>query len=180
MFGFSVASRSQPPWGLNIRSLLNHETSVECSSEGLDLSGRMRHSAVSAQPTNAHPIERKINDRGGVEGQHLAENQATDNGDAEGFAKFGTGSGAQGERQSAEECRHGGHEDWPKTQNACLEDGVSGRLAIHAFGSEGEIDHHDGVLFDDANQENDSDDGDNTEIQVKNHQGQKGADTSGR
>ena len=52
----------------------------------------------------------------------------------------------------------------------------AGLLLLLAFGRQREVDHHDGVLLHDANQQDDADNGDNIQIDVEEHQGQHGAD----
>ena len=59
------------------------------SSEGLDMFLPFEL-AVSAQPFDSQAVQREINDRRGVEREHLAQNQAADNGDAERIAEFRT------------------------------------------------------------------------------------------
>src|SRR5215831_12608163 len=55
--------------------------------------------------------EAQVDDRGGVEGQQLAEDQAADDGDAERAAELGAHAGSESQRHSAEERGHGGHDD---------------------------------------------------------------------
>ena len=54
-------------------------------------------------------IEIEIDDRSGEERKELAENQASDNSDAEGAAQFGADTCAKSERERSEEGGHGGH-----------------------------------------------------------------------
>ena len=49
-----------------------------------------------------------------------------------------------------------------------------------AFGVEGEVDDHDAVLLDDADEQDDADDGDDVEIEVEELEGEEGADAGGR
>ena len=51
-----------------------------------------------------------------------------------------------------------------------------GGLAFLALGFEREVDHHDGVLLHDADQQDDADQRDDAEIGVADHQGQQRAD----
>ena len=71
---------------------------------------------------------------------------------------------AECERQAAEQRRHRGHDDGPETQQACLEDGLFRRFAFFAFGLKGEVDHHDGILLHDADEQNDADQRDDAEF----------------
>ena len=109
------------------------------------------------------PIEEEIDDRRGEEGQHLAHDQAADDGDAQRMAQLGADAGAQHQRQRAEQRRHGGHQDRAEAQQAGLMDRLARRLALAALGLEREVDHHDRVLLDDADQQDDADDGDDVE-----------------
>jgi len=54
----------------------------------------------------------------------------------------------------------GGHQDRTKAQHACFDDGVVGVLTFVPLGGQSEVDHNDGVLFHDADQQNDADDHD--------------------
>ena len=47
------------------------------------------------------PVEAEVDDRRGVEGEHLAEDQAADDGDAEGAAQLGAHARAEGQGQGA-------------------------------------------------------------------------------
>ncbi len=125
-------------------------------------------------------VEVQIDDRGGVERQHLADDQAADDGDAERAAQFGAGAGAERQGEGAEQGGHGGHHDGTEAQHAGFEDGVAGVLAFGALRRQGEIDHHDGVFLDDADQQNDADDGDDAEVGFGDHQSEQRADARGR
>src|SRR5229473_89264 len=114
----------------------------------------------------AEPREGKVDHRRGEQGQHLADDQATDDGDAERMAQLRSGAGAEHQRQGAEQRRRRRHQNRAQAQQASLVDGLARRLALLALGIEGEVDHHDGVLLDDADQENDADDGDDAEDDI--------------
>ena len=64
---------------------------------------------VSAKPFDSQAVQREINDRRSVEREHLAQNQAADNGDAERITEFRTRASAESQGQSAKEGGHGGH-----------------------------------------------------------------------
>src|SRR5437870_8819550 len=78
--------------------------------------------------------------------------------------RLGAGAHAERQRQAAQQRRHGGHDDRAETQQASLENGRLRALAFVAFGFEREVDHHDGVLFYDANEQNDPDHSDDAQI----------------
>ena len=113
---------------------------------------------LAAAQAPGEAVEHQVDDRGGEQGQHLADEQAADDGDAEGPAQFGAGAAAEHQGQRAEEGGHGGHQDRAEAEQAGLEDGFARRFALLAFGGEGEVDHHDGVLLHDADQQDDADD----------------------
>ena len=126
------------------------------------------------------PVEVEIDHRRGEQRQHLADDQAADDGEAERLAQLGAGALAQHQRQRAEDRRHGGHHDRPEAQQARLVDGVARRQAFDALGFQREVDHHDGVLLDDADQQDDADDGDDVEVVAEQHQRQQRADAGRR
>ena len=113
-------------------------------------------------PDAAQPAPRRskaeIDHRRREQRQHLADEQAADDGDAERMAQLGAGAGAEHQRQRAEERRQRRHQDRPEAQQAGLVDRLARRLAFVALGVEREVDHHDRVLLDDADQQDDADD----------------------
>ncbi len=58
----------------------------------------------------------------------------------------------------------GGHHDRPKSQERGLINGFYRILTLFTLGIEGKIDHHDPVLLHDADQQNNTDQGDDTEF----------------
>ena len=67
-------------------------------------------------------IEIQIDHRCGVEGQDLAQEQSSDDGDAERLAELAAFAHADDQRDRAEQRRHGGHHDRPEAQQASLVD----------------------------------------------------------
>jgi hypothetical protein len=63
-----------------------------------------------------------------------------------------------GHPRTASCCR--GHSEWPETQQTRLADRVPRRKTTIALRLDREIDEHDAVLFDDADQQNDADQSD--------------------
>ena len=102
--------------------------------------------------------------------------QAADDGDAERLAQFRARAGAEGERQAAEQRGHGGHHDGAEAQQAGLVDGLARRLACLALGFQREVDHHDGVLLHDADQQDDADERDDVELHAEDQQREDRAD----
>ena len=123
----------------------------------------------------AEAIEVEIDDRRGVERKHLAEEQTAGDGDAERPAQLRTRACAKGQRQGAKQSRHGGHEDGAEAQHTGFEDGVPRVLTVFPLGDQSEVDHHDGVLFHDADEQENADDGDDVEFAMKHDEGNDGA-----
>src|SRR5207253_4881923 len=85
----------------------------------------------------------------------------------------------ESERQSSEERSHRGHHDGAETERSGLVNGFFGRKLLLALGVEGEIDHHDGVLLDDTDEQNDADESDQGKIVADNDQSEQGAHAGG-
>ena len=68
----------------------------------------------------------------------------------------------------------------PEAQQAGLVDGFARRLALLALGFQREVDHHDGVLLHDADEQDDADQGDDAEIGAAEQQRQQRADAGRR
>ena len=83
--------------------------------------------------------------------------QAADHGVAERLAQLRAGAAPEHQRQRAEQRRHRRHHDRPEAQQAGLANRVVRRQVLLALGLDGEVDHHDAVLLDDADQQNDAD-----------------------
>src|SRR5262245_3502890 len=108
----------------------------------------------------AQPVKKDVDHRGGVEREKLADEQSADHGDAQRTTQLGAKAATQRERKATEQGRHGGHHDGAKTEEARFVNRVGGALAVLAFGFEREIDDHDAVLLDDADEQDDADKGD--------------------
>ncbi len=102
-------------------------------------------------------VEIEVDDGCGVEGQYLADEQSADDRDAERLAQFGTLAKADRQRHRSKHRRHRRHYDRPKAFEAGLVDRFTRCQAVAALSIEREIDHHDRVLFDDANQQDNAD-----------------------
>ena len=109
----------------------------------------------------------------------MAEDQAAHDGDAERAAEFCADSVAEREGKSAEKRGGGGHHDRAEAEEAGLKDGVDRRFAFFSFGFEGEVDHHDGVFLDDADEQDQADQGDDAEIGAADEERQECADAGG-
>src|SRR5215468_3681483 len=129
--------------------------------------GRRTNLPGSATPfryTQAKTIQIEIDHGRRVESKRLAHNQSSNDSNTQRPAQLRSHACADRERQSAEKSGHGSHHDGTEAQQACLEDCVFGRFVFFALGIEGKINHQDGVLLHNANQENDSYERDNIKV----------------
>src|SRR6185312_13767002 len=115
-------------------------------------------------------LEIEIDHRRNEQGQELGDKQAADHGEAQRAAQLGAGAEADGDRQAAHDRRHGRHHDRAEAQQAGLVDCRLGRDIAGALPVEREVDHHDGVLLDDADQHDHADDGDDAQIHAEEHE----------
>src|SRR5208337_2524704 len=107
-----------------------------------------------------------------VESKHLAQEQAANHGDAQGTTQLRANSGAEREGQAGQQRRHRGHHDGTETQQARFINSVFRLLVLLTLRLQREVDHHNSVLFDDTDQQDDSDQGDDAEFLAANQQGQ--------
>ena len=70
----------------------------------------------AARETGGDTVKEDVDDGRGVEGKDLADEQATDHGDAQRAAQFRADAGAEGQRDAGEERGQGGHEDRAETK----------------------------------------------------------------
>src|ERR1700733_8879302 len=100
-----------------------------------------------SRPANARGqlVKPDVDDRGRIEREQLAEQQAADDADAQGMAQFRTSTAAQSQRQAAEQGRHGGHHDRAEAQEAGLVDSFLGGLVLGTLGLQRKVDHHNRV-----------------------------------
>ena len=104
------------------------------------LNGRCGGLEDAAQP-GLEAIHVDVDDGRGEQGKQLAENEAANDGDAEGAAKLGANAGTERERQGAEKRGHGGHHDGAESQDARFVDGVDGRQVFFALRLDSKINH---------------------------------------
>ena len=110
----------------------------------------------------------------------MREQQAADDYQAERLAGFAAGAVAKGDRHGAEQGGHGGHHDRAEADQAAFVDGLLGAETLVALGFEGEVDLHDGVLLDDADQHDEPDEGVDAQIDLEDHQREERAEAGGR
>src|SRR5689334_5337931 len=126
--------------------------------------------------TTAEPVESQIDHRRGIERQQLAKDQSADNGDTEGAAQLRADASPDGQRQAAEERGHSGHHDRAEAQQAGFVDSVERQLPFFALGFQREVNHHDGVFLDDADEQDDANQCDDAEFRVVKQQGENRPD----
>ena len=127
----------------------------------------------------AESLEEEIDDRRRIEGQHLAEGETADNRQPQWTAKLRADAGSQHQRQRAEDRRDRRHQDRPEAQETGLIDRFARRQSLLALRVEREVDHHDRVLLDDADQEHDANDADDVEPGAGRIERQQRADAGG-
>jgi hypothetical protein len=144
------------------------------------LRGGRRHDAVRriavrvlARPAHHQTIQVQVDHRCREQCQHLAQNQAPDHRVAERLAQLRAGAVAEHQRQRTEDRRRGGHHDGPEAQQAGLADGRQGLEVLVTLGMNREVHHHDAVLLDDADQQDDADQPHDRQVEVKQHQHQE-------
>src|SRR3989442_6504037 len=118
-------------------------------------------------------VEENVDDGRCVQREYLAYKKSTNHRDAERTAQLGTDAVSKCQRQTAKQRGHGGHHDWPETQQAGFVDGISGAYAVMPFSIEREVHHHDAIFFDDTNQQHQPDDGNYAEVQSKKNKREK-------
>jgi len=97
-------------------------------------------------------VKVEIHDRGGEKSEHLRQDEAANDGDAQRLAQLGAHASSQGQRQTAQHRRHCSHQDGAEAQQAGLVDGLFSSFVEEALGLQRKVDHHDGVLLHDADQ----------------------------
>ena len=99
----------------------------------------------------------KIDHRSSKERKHLADNQAADDGNTEWPAKLRSGAGPEGQRKAPRNAAMVVIMIGRKRSTHALIDRFSGAICFRAFNVQGEIDHHDRVLFHDADKQDNPD-----------------------
>jgi TetR/AcrR family transcriptional regulator len=116
--------------------------------------------ATSGVVTGPRPLKR----------HRLREYEAAHHRQAERLAQFGAGADAQRDRHRAHHRGQRRHHDGAKAQDARLADRLLRRHAAVALRVEREVDHHDGVLLHDADQQQDADRRDQRQVLTEPHQ----------
>src|ERR1035437_6310129 len=121
------------------------------------------------------PSEIQIDHRRREQRQHLADQQSTNDADAQRFSQLGAHAAAKGQRNGAQQRGHGGHHDRTEAQQARLVDGFLRPFPFLALRFQRKVDHHDGVLLHNADQKYDPDQRNDIQIFLEQNQGQQRA-----
>ena len=111
-----------------------------------------------------------------IQRQHLGDEQAADDREAERAARLGTGAVAHRDRQRADQRRHRRHHDRPEAHQARFADRLGRRHPLLPLRRHGEVDHHDAVLLDQPDQHDDADEGVEVQLGAEHHQRQQRAE----
>ncbi len=90
------------------------------------------------------------------------------------------GPARDNQRHRAEHGRKRRHQDRPEAREARLVDGLHRRQTAPALALQREVHHHDAVLLDDADQEDDADEGDHRQLGAGHLQRQQRAEARPR
>src|SRR5262249_22850505 len=117
-------------------------------------------SASSQRPTptpnpSCGPHAQTASSRLSNVGSKLAQCQPADDGVTERLRDLRAGAGADHQRHGTQHRRQRRHEDRPEAFDTSLVDRFFRRQALVALGVNGEVDHHDAVLLDDADEQDD-------------------------
>src|SRR5213075_389707 len=129
---------------------------------------------------DAETVEIEIDDRRRIQGEHLADDQSTDDRDAQRPAQLRAVAAAQRERYRGQQRRHRRHHDRAEAQQTGLEYRFARLEAPVALGVEREVDHHDRVLLDDPDQQYDADQRNDTEVGLEQQQREQRTDAGRR
>jgi hypothetical protein len=105
-----------------------------------------------------------------VERERLADDEPADDRDPQGSPKFRARSGTQGHGQRAEHRRHRRHHDRTESEECRLMDGLPWRKSLTAPSCKREVNHDDGVLLHDADEQDETDERNDREVRSGDHQ----------
>ena len=123
----------------------------------------------------AEAVQRQVDHRRDEERDGLRKDQASHHRQAQRLAQLGSGADADGNRQGAHQRGQRGHHDGPEAQDAGLADRLRWCHATMSLRIERKVNHHDGVLLHDADQQHDANRGNQRQILTKQHQRGQGA-----
>ena len=111
----------------------------------------------------------EINHRRDVERQALRHHQSADDGQAERPAGLASRAKAERDGQRGHERGHGGHHDGAEAQQAAFVNRLGGGFPL-PLRVNGEVNHHDGVFLDDADEHDQADKAVDVQIQAEQNQ----------
>src|SRR5882724_7580167 len=82
----------------------------------------------------------------------------------------------ESERKRPKVCCKRSHDNWAEAQHACLKDRISCTLSFLALSLQRKVDHHDGILLDDADKKEDAYERDDIELAMKEDERADSAD----
>src|SRR5579871_2639057 len=126
------------------------------------------------------PIKEQIDHRRRKQRQRLRDDQATDDRDSQRPPQLTSCATAQRQRKTTKHRRHRRHHDRTEAQQACFVDRLPWSLAAFTLGYQRKVDHHDGVLLHDADQQDDADHRNNAQLHLEQQQRDKRADSGRR
>ena len=130
---------------------------------------------VAAGDALAKPVKEDVNDRGRVQREDLAEQQAADHGDAQRPAQLRAQAGSRRQRNAGQKRGHGGHHDGPEAQQAGFVDRLRRIHAVLALGLQRKVHDQNAVLVHNADEQNDADDADGVQVLAAEHKRQQRA-----
>src|SRR5437879_4558031 len=110
--GFSMRGRDRL---IAMKTLRPRRPELQKSVVGMGGNWRYTWAAEKGAQPGLQAIHVDIHDRRGEEREHLTEDQAADDGDAEGLADFRARAGTQCQRQCTKHRRHRGHHNRAET-----------------------------------------------------------------
>jgi len=129
-------------------------------------------SQVGEQP-DLQPVHIEVDHWRCIEREHLADDQPAYDGNTQWAAELRAHAPSAGQRHSPQQCGHGRHHDRAKAQQRRLVDRVLGTLPL-PFLFQREVDHHDGILFHNANEQDDADQRHDIQVHSEQEQGEQG------
>src|SRR5450759_4548120 len=130
--------------------------------------------------STAQVVKSQINDRRCKKRQYLTENKPSHHSNAQRMAQLRSDSGTDHQWKRTKQGGHSRHHNRPEAQQACLIYGFARRLAFFALSIKGKVNHHNGILLHDADEQDDTYDTDDAQVASGNHEREQRADPGGR
>ena len=97
----------------------------------------------------------------------MGKNQPADDRESKRAAGLGAGAHSECDPQRAHQCGHRGHHNGPEPNDARAVDGLGRGQRLVALGFDGEVDHHNAVLFHQHDEHDDADESVQVEVDVE-------------